>query len=386
MPYRLFALALLLLAFMMPAALAQDDNPTVAILRFGPLPNYEIIEGGILDVLESYGYITEDNNRILEERADHAAAGVNIIWGDAGFDNATANLMIEQALDAETDAFLTLGTHLTLMTVAATQVMDSPTPVIFTGVTNPYGAGIAESACVKPDHVTGSRNTPSYRYAIDALLLQNPDISLVGTVFSSSEAGGVSGAAELEAYAAELGIETLSRGLVSLPDLRPAIFALAENGVEAIILPIDTLVSQGLPILVSLANELGVPVFHPSFGAIAYGATIGAGTSGFYEQGINGGLLLTAHLNGDIDIARTGIATAGELVLGVNLDSAEAQGVEISEAVMDEAVAVYDGGRPTRLHPELLAAIALRGIVIPLEQRQEEDAAWLESLQCEDEE
>ena len=379
---RLLSIAFVLLVSIAPHALAEGDNPTVAILRFGPLPNYEIIEGGVLDVLESYGFITAEDNRILEERADHDAAGVNIIWGDAGFDNTTASLMIEQAMDEGTDIFLTLGAHLTLSTIARTQTMEEPTPVIFTGVTNPYGAGIAESACVKPEHVTGSRNTPSYEYALDALQLQNPDISLIGTVFSSSEPGGVSGAAELEAYASELGIEVVKRGLVALPDLRPAVFALAENGVEAIILPIDTLVTQGLPILVSLANELGIPVFFPSFASVGYGATIGAGASSFYEQGINGGRLLAAHLNGELDIANTGIATAGELAIGVNLDSAEEQGVEISDAVMGEAAAVYKGGRASKLDPLVLAAIARRGRVVPLEQRQEEDAAWLASLQC----
>ena len=87
-------------------------------------------------------------------------------------------------------------------------------------------------------------------------------------------------------------------------------------------------------------------------------------------------------MSGDIDIAGTGIATAGYLGIGVNLDSAKAQGVEISDEVMDEAAVVWDGGRTTKLAPEILAGIARRGIVIPLDQRQEEDEAWLASLQC----
>ena len=34
--------------------------------------------------------------------------------------------------------------------------------------------------------------------------------------------------------------------------------------------------------------------------------------------------------------------------IGVNLDSAEEQGVEISEEVMEEAIAVVQGGRPVK--------------------------------------
>ena len=84
---------------------------------------------------------------------------------------------------------------------------------------------------------------------------------------------------------------------------------------------------------------------------------------------------ITAHLNSNVDLAR----------LGVNLDSAEAQGVDISEAVMEEAIAVIENGGTTKLAPRLLAVIAQRGKIIPLEQRQAEDQAWLASLHCTDE-
>ena len=378
--------AILLLLLATPLAMAQDaGNPTVAILRLGPLPNYDVIEGGILDVLESYGFITSEDNRILEDRIDHAAAGLNFIWGDADFQLGNASILIEQALDAEVDVFVTLGTSITLAAIAATQDMDAPTPIIFTAVSEPYGTGIAEASCIKPAHVTGSRNTPSYEYALTAIKMQDPDMTTVGAVYSTSEAAGVFGVERLQEAAAELGIEVVTRGVVSLNDLRPATYALAEAGVQSIVLPLDGLATQGLPIVVNIANELGIPVFYPSFSAIYYGATIGAGTSAFYENGINGGRLLVAQLNGDLDIARTGIATAGSLGIGVNLDSAEAQGVVISDALMDDAVAVWEDGQAAKLDPSVLASLARRGRIVPLELRQEGDAAFLATLECTDE-
>ncbi|MCY4072819.1 MAG: hypothetical protein OXG60_16120, partial [Chloroflexi bacterium] len=56
--------------FFAPIATAQD-NPTIAILRFGALPNVDITEGAILDVLESYGFISTEENRIFEARRDY---------------------------------------------------------------------------------------------------------------------------------------------------------------------------------------------------------------------------------------------------------------------------------------------------------------------------
>lgn len=379
----LLVLFVLALAYA-PAAMGQADNPTIAMLRFGPLPNVEITEGAILDVLESYGFISTEENRIFEERRDYEGEHITIYWGDAGFDFPTVNLMLEDALDKEVDVLVTSGATVTQTAVHITSEMDMPTPVLF--VSTPYEGGIAaEAACVKPDHVAGVSAALSYEYAFSVLLMQDPDIERVGVIHSLSDAAGRYGAQEIMAAAETLGIATHTAGVVALADLRPAANSLVDAGVGAIMLPLDSITSSGLPVITDIASDIGLPVFFPSFSAIYYGATIGAGSSPMYTNGINLGRILTAHLNGDVDIARLGIGTAGDLYVGVNLESAEAQGVEISEAVMDEAIAVIETGGRRKLAPGVLAAIARRGRIIPLEQRAAEDQAWLASLHCTDE-
>ena len=376
----LFGLAL---AFA-PAAMAGGGNPKIAILRFGALPSIDITEGAILDILESYGFISTEENRIFESRRDYEGEHITIYFGDAGFDFPTVNLMLEDALDKEVDVLVTHGPTATQTAVLLTSGMDMPTPVLF--VSTPYDGGIAaKAACVKPDHVAGVSAAMSFDYAFSVLLMQDPDIEQVGVIHSASDASGRYGAQQITESAESLGIEIHTSGVVSLSDLRPAANSLVDAGVGAILLPFDSITANGLPVITEIANEIGLPVFFPSFSAIYYGATIGAGSSPMYENGVNLGRILTAHLNGEVDLARLGIGTTGELLIGVNLDSAEAQGVDISEAVMDEAIAVIESGGTIRLDPAVLAAIARRGRIIPLEQRQAEDQAWLASLHCTDE-
>ena len=335
-------------------------------------------------MLESYGFISTEENRIFEARRDFDGQGISIYWGDAGFDFPTVSLMLEDALDKQVDALITIGATVTRSAIHLTSEMDAPTPVIF-GAT-PFQGGIAaESPCIKPHHVAGVSSSLSYDFAFRILLMQDPDIERVGVIHSTSDAAGQFGAAQIMQSAAPLGIEIHSAGVVALSDLRPAADSLVDAGVGAILLPLDSLTSSGLPIIAEIAAEIGLPVFFPNFSAIYYGATIGAGSSPMYGLGVNLGRILTAHLNGAIDIARTGVGVTGELLVGVNLDSASAQGVEVNEAILDEAVAVIEDGRRTKLTPEVLAAIARRGIIIPLEQRMADDMAWLESLQCSDE-
>ena len=223
---------------------------------------------------------------------------------------------------------------------------------------------------MKPDHVAGVSAALSYDYAFSVLLMQDPDIERVGVIHSLSDASGRFGAQNIMEAAESLGIEIHTAGVVALSDLRPAVNSLVDAGVGALMLPLDTITSSGLPVITEIASEIGLPVFYPSFSAIYYGATIGAGSSPMYANGVNLGRILTTHLNGDVDLARVGIGTTGDFHVGVNLDSAEAQEVDISEAVMEEAIAVIESGGTTKLAPGVLAAIARRGRIIPLEQRE----------------
>ncbi len=380
---KLLAIVLALL-LIVPAAAQDSDNPSIAILRFGPLPNTDISEGAVLDMLESYGFISTMENRILEERRDHEGENITIYWGDAGFDYPTVNIMLEDALDKEVDVIVASGGTVARTAFLVTSQMDTPTPVLFSST--PFQGNFSDELnCVKPDHAAGVTASMSYDYVLSVLLMQYPDITQVGVMFSTSSLSGQAGAEEIQRAAEALGIEVALMGITSLPDVSLAANSLVDAGVGAIVLTQDSLITTALPIITEVANEIGLPLFYPSFSAIYYGATIGAGSSPMYANGINLGRILTAHLNGDVDISRLGIAPHGDLYIGVNLDSAEEQGVEINEEVMEAAIAVVQGGRPAKLNPGVLAAIARRGVIIPMEQRIDEDRAWLESLHCTDE-
>ncbi len=382
-------LLVLILLLLLPAALAQDDdNPTIAVLRLGPFRSYVMAEGGILDTLESYGYISSDENRVLEERQDLEGENINFIWGDAAWDLATANLLVENALDQDVDVMVVIGTAMAQTAVKATLDMEDPPIVLFTASFNPYEAGIAQSTCIKPAHVTGSESMADYNYVFSTLLLQDSDMGSIGIIHSASETSGVIGAETIKSLAEELGWTVEVAGINSLADLRPAAEGLLSRGVQAFVLPADELTSSGLPIVVTVANENGVPVFHSTMVGVLSGATVGSGFFRHYQQGTHIGVLLTGYLNGDVDIASTAINVSSSQATGVNLSSAEEQGVELSEALLDHAILGVKDGSVAFASPDMLTIVAESrpgGVVIPLDVRIEADKEFLAALQCTDE-
>ena len=376
----------ILLMSLLPGISAQGgDNPAIAILRFGPSDALAMTEGAILDVLEAYGFITSEENRLLEARQDLEGEKLSVYWDEAGFDLPTVTLIVDAALDRDLDVLVTLNAPVAQVAATVTSDMDDPPVVLFTAVSAPYKAGIADSSCIKPDHIGGAETLIEYEPVFEAFRLQDPDLNRVGFLYATSMTSGIDAYERFTGIAAELEIDVIEAGITSVSDLAPAAESLVERGANALFVSGDYLTAAGLPIIVFVANENGVPVFHPSMGTIFSGVTVGAGFASYYARGDNLGVILTGHLNGDIDIASTRIHIDSSNLLGINLDSAEAQNVEISEDLMKQAATVVSGGAIAQASPQVMQAVARRGKVLPLEQRRARDMAFLASLECTDE-
>jgi putative ABC transport system substrate-binding protein len=324
---------------------AQDaENPTVAFLKFGPSLSDASLETAVIDTLLVYDWINAEELAQLNERQDIEGEKISIFWADANYDLANVSHMVDTALDRGADVLFTLSTPVTQIALNATLDQDEPTPVLFSAVYSPYDAGLADAPCIKPAHVTGSESVPPYEEAFQVFLLQYPAMKRFGVIYSSNDASGIYGTRRISEIGAALGLEVESAAVTNVSDLRSAAQSLANNGVEAIILPFDYTVAIGLPIVAAVATENQIPIFHPHPGAILAGATVGAGFSSFYTQGINTGLVLTAYLNGELDIARTAIGSQSGLSVGINQDAALTLGIEIVPELQEMAEMVLQDG------------------------------------------
>lgn len=339
-------LLVLALGLLLPATLAQDDeNPTVAILRFGPHYSYSVIERALIDALPVHGLIKADERAVLLEGKALNGEKLNVIWGDANFDFASANLVVEAAIDAGADVLVTLSTPLTLVATTLTADMDDPPAIIFSAVYQPYEAGIAQSSCIKPDNLTGFETSAPYEDIVPLLLLQNPDLQIIGTVYNSNEISGLVGARDIIAVAESLGIEVEEAAVTNVTELAVATEGLVSAGVEALLIPTDMTTVSGLPVIMQVAIENGIPVFHSVPVSFIDGATVGAG--GFIEPTLNSALMamvIAQYLDGSLDIARAGIILDTRMQVNVNLDMARAQGVEVNEELLAMADFVLRDG------------------------------------------
>jgi putative tryptophan/tyrosine transport system substrate-binding protein len=355
----LFILLALLLTITTTSVGAQDDIPTIAIIKFGPLPPFELSQRGTLDELAAYGYEDGEN--------------INILLYDSNVDVPTANTQIEDAIDQGADVIVTITTPVTLAAINATSALAEPPIILFNTVTEPYAAGIAQAACIKPDYVWGSQALPDFEQILPLLFEVNPDIHTVGSIYSTSEPNAVASMALIEPLAEELGLELIVESVAETAEVGAAAESLADAGIEAFFIPTDTTVGNGLPAILAVAEEVGIPVFFADSAQVYAGVTVAAGLS-YYQEGVDTGRVLIAYLNGDVDIATTGLSRQPGTRVAVNLDTAAAQGVEIPESLLERVDFVIENGESTEVAPALPD--------VSLEELQETDQAFVEGLFC----
>ena len=382
MQLRMLLVSLVALLMLAAPALAQDEKPTIAFLRYaGTAPVAEATEG-ILDSLEAYGYLTSAERAALNESFDLNGENINLLYRDAGFDLPSVNLMVEEVIDKGADALVTITTQVAQIAVNATRDMEDPPAILFSLVTTPFTAGIAESSCIKPAHVAGTQPVLSFADYVPLVLVQNPDIQIIGTIVTPDQPTSIVGAQLIQDIGASLGLTVEVASAISLADLSVATESLLGKGVEAIVLSVTPLTLQGTPVLVQMTAEYGIPLYAPIIQQVYRGVTVGAGFHSFYEEGVIAATILHAHLSGEVDIADIAINQSRSFGIAINLDTAAEQGVEISDDLLSRANFVIENGERSEGMASDVTENRKKLQNMTLEERRAADLEFLAGLEC----
>ena len=154
----------------------------------------------------SYGFINAEERALLDDERSIEGERINVIYGDSLFDRMEANAIIDEALDKDADVFVTFTTQMTQIVYYAIREFIDPPKLIFTVTSGPYITGVAQSSCVKPDFVIGTVPTTNYEDIVPLLLMQDPDMKVVGAIYSPQQRASEVGVARITEIGESLGL------------------------------------------------------------------------------------------------------------------------------------------------------------------------------------
>lgn len=288
---------------------------------------------------------------------DGCEQGIQDELAELGWENITFDLQNAQA-DANTAAQIAtkfksdrvdLAVGIATPTAQALVKAIDEFPVIYSAVTDPVSAGLVESLDAGEANVTGySDMTPVGEQL--RLLTEIIEVKTLGHVYSSGEANAVVLAELAKEVCEELGIEFVESTVSNSAEVKQAAQSIAGR-VDAFYVSTDNTVVSALSSLCDVALDAGVPVMSADPSSAQEYDVFAALGFDYYKHGRATGRLVDRILRGEkpADIPTQFMSDPGDVdQLLINLDVAEAIGIEVPESVMDRANMVIEDGTLTQ--------------------------------------
>ncbi len=311
----------LLLAWLaiVAACTGTSELPTIGICQFISHPELDSMRTGFVQALQDAGYEDGRNLRIDYQNAEGDMATVQLI--NQKFANQKANLIVAIA---------------TPCLQGALQATEE-TPIIFIGISDPYGAGAGTTSEDHLPNVTGIISDFEMLGDTELALVREvlPDARRIGILWNPSEANSQVWMNYLRATGPEMGLEVVGQTVSGSQEVLQAAQSLAAQEVSAIIQVADNTVASAFDAVIQVGDQGDIPVFS----ILSNGADMGACVSpsvDWYAGGYAAGEMAVRALKGE-DTAKMPFQIASRTTLQVNLEAAKQQGVHIPESVLQRA-------------------------------------------------
>lgn len=327
---RLIRLSGVLVLFVLVAAFSfgegqaeVTESNTIGISKIVAHPALDDIEEGIIERLGELGYT------------------------DLEFDRQNANGEITTAASIANKFRadnVRLAVGIATPTAQALVNAITDTPIVFSAVTDPVGAGIVTSLEPGNGNVTGVSDLTPVREQIE-FLVEMAGIERLGHIYTSSEANAVTLANMAREAAADLGIEFVEATVTNSSEVRPATQALVGR-VDGLYVSNDNTVVSALSSLVEVANNAGVPVMSADPTSAEDIEVLAAWGYDYRKMGRFTGEMIAEILEGadPNEMPVRFMTEPSDFALVLNLDVADQLGLTIPDRFVDQASTIIENG------------------------------------------
>lgn len=295
---------------------ADAELKSVAVTQIVEHPALDAARDGIQDELADAGYV--------------AGETLNWSWESAQGNPTTATQIASKFVGDGPDAIVAIATPSAQAAVAASDSI----PVIFSAVTDPVGAELVDSLESPGGLATGVTDLSPIGDHLDLIVEILPETESIGVIYNAGEDNSVSLMKLILAEAPERDLEIVEATATRSSEVSSAAQSLVGK-VDAIYVPTDNTVASALESVISVGQDNQLPVFAGDTDSVGRGAIASLGFD-YYDVGRQTGALVVQVLEG-ADPATIPVQRVEQLNLVINLDAAEAMGVDIPAEVIDRA-------------------------------------------------
>lgn len=296
----------------------------IGIQQFAEHGSLDNCREGFLEGLEEEG-IKEGDNLKVEVKNAMADTATNAQIADS-FVSDNMDLICAIATPSAQSAY--------------NAAMDKDIPVVYTAVTDPVVAELADKDGNPVGNVTGTSDTLPVEEQLKMIREMMPDAKTIGILYTTSEANSVSAIATYESLVDKYGFTLETKGISQTSEIALATDDLLTK-VDCITNLTDNTVVASLPTILEKANEKGIPVFGSEIEQVKIGCLAAEGID-YIQLGKQTGKIAAQILKGEKKASEIPYEIISEPGFYVNTKVAENLGIEVPSDLADSAVESFD--------------------------------------------
>ena len=263
---------------------------------------------------------------------------LTVIYENAQADGGTASQIIDNFVAQKADMICAIATPMAQSAYGAAK--KNNIPVIFTAVTDPVAAELANADGTPVGEITGTSDKLPVGKQLEMIRTMLPDAKKIGIMYSTSEINSISAIEEYKSIAGDFGFEIVVQGISTVADVPQAADSLLGK-VDCISNLTDNTVVSALPVILSKAEKLGIPVFGSEIEQVRIGclATVGLDYINLGEQT---GKMAAKVLKGEMKASEMNFEVISEASFYGNNKVAENLGIDIPEELKASAAGLFD--------------------------------------------
>ncbi|MGN0404916.1 MAG: ABC transporter substrate-binding protein [Bariatricus sp.] len=301
-----------------------EQSYTIGISQFAEHGSLDNCREGFIEGLKEEG-IEEGKNLTIE-------------YKNAAADMGTASQIASSFVSDKVDMICGIATPSAQSAYNA--AMDSDIPVIFTAVTDPVAAELADADGKPVGEVTGTSDKLPVEEQLRMIREILPDAKTIGIIYTTSEANSVSAIEEYKEKVGDYGFELVEKGITNTSEIALATDDLLTK-VDCISNLTDNTVVNSLATILDKANAAKIPVFGSEIEQVKIGCLAAEGLD-YVALGKQTGKMAAKVLKGEAAASEINFETITEAGLYLNTKVAADLGITLADDLVSGAVEVYD--------------------------------------------
>lgn len=303
---------------------STEGTFTIGISQFAEHGSLDNCREGFLAGLAEEGIVEGEN--------------LTVLFDNSQADMGTASTIADSFVSQKVDLICAIATPSAMS--AYNSCLKTEIPVIYTAVSDPVAAGLANDDGTSVGNVTGTSDALPVTNQLEMIRQILPEAEKIGILYTTSETNSESTIAEYKKYAADYGFEIVDSGINTIADVPMAAADLASR-VDCITNLTDNTVVSALQTVLDAADKEGIPVFGSEVEQVKNGCVASMGLE-YYELGKQTGAMAAKVLKGEAKASELDYEVITEASLYVNTAAADKAGLVLDEEFVNGAYEKFD--------------------------------------------